>query len=412
MRLLTLVAVLFPCLSLAQVPAKLAYQGRLIDASGSPQAGVVTMQFAVWDAPTAGNQLWCETQSVALTAGFYAVTLGDGTACSGTTGTLATTFSGVPRFLEITIGTSALTPRQAIDSVPFALVAGTAASLSPPSDGYVRNQAASAQGASFNIDGTGSIGSGLGIATASPAARLHAVGAAPVAGSGFVSFVFGQPTNLQGDANTKFTTEVSPGDIIVTFGQTRRVTAVTANDSLTVDVAWTGTGFANKAYTVQKPIARFHAASGPSAALMINSQGSVGIGTNIPQVALDVNGKIRGQLDWDGSRGSSENHAFCVSDGYTKTRYQAAQACKALNMRLCTLAELSAYAEADYASCCWGWVADPGSNNSATSGKVAYFMYSSATTQTISSGCGGTPGGMRIQDNIDHNTTWSAYCCQ
>jgi hypothetical protein len=81
-------------------------------------------------------------------------------------------------------------------------------------------------------------------------------------------------------------------------------------------------------------------------------------------------------------------------------------------MRLCTLAELSAYAEADYASCCWGWVADPASTLSATTGKAAYFMYSSATTNTISPGCGGMPGGLRFLDNQSHTTRWAAHCCK
>jgi len=116
---------------------------------------------------------------------------------------------------------------------------------------------------------------------------------------------------------------------------------------------------------------------------------------------------------WDGAAGVAENHAFCASGGpYNLNRYQAATLCKSLGMRLCTLAELGAYAEADYASCCWGWVADPGSGLGATQGRLAFFMYSSLTTNSISGGCGGNPGGLRIQDNVAHSGLASAHCCK
>jgi hypothetical protein len=123
---------------------------------------------------------------------------------------------------------------------------------------------------------------------------------------------------------------------------------------------------------------------------------------------------VKARGPWDGAEGTSENHAFCASPGggYSLTRYQAANTCKQLGMRLCTVAELGAYAEADYASCCYGWLADPGSNNSPTSGKMGFLMYSSATTNTIAGGCGGNPGGLRISDNVAHTSLYSAHCCK
>jgi len=115
---------------------------------------------------------------------------------------------------------------------------------------------------------------------------------------------------------------------------------------------------------------------------------------------------------WDGAVGSGENHAFCVGTNYSFSRVQAAGLCKAIGMRLCTLAELSAYAEADYAACCWGWVADLGSDRVNTHGTAAYFMYSSQTTRSIPGGCGGSPGGMRINDNQLNTAPWTAHCCK
>jgi hypothetical protein len=120
---------------------------------------------------------------------------------------------------------------------------------------------------------------------------------------------------------------------------------------------------------------------------------------------------IRGP--WDGAVGSGENHAFCVGNTYSFTRLQAAGLCKAVGMRLCTLAELSAYAETDnYASCCWGWVADPAVDRNGIHGTAAYFMYSSQTARTIAGACGGNPGGMRINDNQPNTTPWAAHCCK
>ncbi len=43
--------------ALAQVPMLLNYQGRLTDPSGNPKNGTFTMQFAMYDAETGGNQL-------------------------------------------------------------------------------------------------------------------------------------------------------------------------------------------------------------------------------------------------------------------------------------------------------------------------------------------------------------------
>ncbi len=65
----------------------LNYQGRLAHRppSGNPKNGTFTMQFAVYDAETGGNQLpsgtpWSETQSVTVTNGVFNVLLGSVTA--------------------------------------------------------------------------------------------------------------------------------------------------------------------------------------------------------------------------------------------------------------------------------------------------------------------------------------------
>jgi hypothetical protein len=75
------VALVLTAPALADVPNLLNYQGRLTDPSGNPKNGTFTMQFAVYDAVSGGNQLptgspWSETQSVTATNGIFNVLLG------------------------------------------------------------------------------------------------------------------------------------------------------------------------------------------------------------------------------------------------------------------------------------------------------------------------------------------------
>ena len=125
----------------AQVPGRLGYQGRLLNADGTPAAGVLDVTFSLYDSPSGGNPLWLEVQHVALTDGFYSVSLGDVKAFD------SSVFDGSERYLEVSLGGTPLTPRQRTGSVPYALAAnaaGTAAALNgtplstaTPTDGQV-----------------------------------------------------------------------------------------------------------------------------------------------------------------------------------------------------------------------------------------------------------------------------------
>ncbi|MBI4515792.1 MAG: hypothetical protein HY699_08250 [Deltaproteobacteria bacterium] len=111
----------------ADAPNLLNYQGRLTDPSGTPKNGTFTMQFAVYDAESGGNQLpsgtpWSETQSVTVTDGVFNVLLGSVTALP------ANLFEGGPsdasgplRFLQVTVDGEALTPRRRIASAAYAV---------------------------------------------------------------------------------------------------------------------------------------------------------------------------------------------------------------------------------------------------------------------------------------------------
>lgn len=105
----------------ALVPDVLTEQGRLLDNNGAPLAGTVAITFTVYDAATGGTALWTETQSVTLDGGYFSARLGE------TVAPPASAFSGAERYLGVTVGNDAeMTPRQTLDSVPYALVANNA----------------------------------------------------------------------------------------------------------------------------------------------------------------------------------------------------------------------------------------------------------------------------------------------
>jgi len=123
---LALVA-LFPAVALA-VPGQVAHQGQLSDATG-PVTAQLEMTFQLYDAETSGTAAWTETRTVDVVAGHYSVLLGPDDD-SGTS--LTDVLVQEPAlFLEVTVGTGApLLPRQPIVSVPYAVSAGTAESVS------------------------------------------------------------------------------------------------------------------------------------------------------------------------------------------------------------------------------------------------------------------------------------------
>lgn len=116
-----------PTGAVAQVPNLLPYQGHLTDASGTNVTGTVSMQFAIYDAVSGGNQLptatpWSETQSVAVEDGVFSVMLGNVTALPEDLFTGGPTDSkGALRFLQIHVNGEPLVPRQRIGSAAYAI---------------------------------------------------------------------------------------------------------------------------------------------------------------------------------------------------------------------------------------------------------------------------------------------------
>ena len=101
------------------------YQGRLADSGGTPiTQNDVTLQFAIYDALVDGGLIWpaadTETHIVDVVDGLFSVGLG-----SATAGGIPTSVWNDDRYLEITVGTQVLSPRELIRSVPIAGMALT-----------------------------------------------------------------------------------------------------------------------------------------------------------------------------------------------------------------------------------------------------------------------------------------------
>jgi hypothetical protein len=116
------------------VPLFMTEQGRLLDSSGNPVAGPVTLKFSLYNDPTmtgaspsaSGPLLWTDTMTnVPLDAGFFSAILGS-TAADPLTVSIfkdAAT-AGKSLYLGITVNTDPeLSPRQPLNTVPYAFVA-------------------------------------------------------------------------------------------------------------------------------------------------------------------------------------------------------------------------------------------------------------------------------------------------
>jgi len=96
------------------VPSGVNYQGRLVD-NGFPVTGLRSVTFRLYDAGTAGTLLQTiGPQIVSVDQGLFATTVA-----------LSTTALAGPlqKFLEVQVGAQVLSPREPLNSVPYALVA-------------------------------------------------------------------------------------------------------------------------------------------------------------------------------------------------------------------------------------------------------------------------------------------------
>jgi hypothetical protein len=171
-------AVLLCCLtsSLAAQTTGFTYQGRLTD-GGASASGPYDLQFKLYDAVTAGNQIGAIVlrDDVNVTNGVFSTNLDFGAAA----------FPGAARWLEISVRPGAstgayttLAPRQPVNSTPYAIRALSAETVTgpvpasqitgtlppsalPPGGAYINNATTQQAASNFNISGNGTAGGTL-----------------------------------------------------------------------------------------------------------------------------------------------------------------------------------------------------------------------------------------------------------
>jgi hypothetical protein len=113
-------------------PSLITYQGALADSSGKPLTGNFTMAFATYSTLTGGSPKWTENvPSVTVTNGVFTVVLG----------TMTSLPPGVAgcKYLQVSVGGTALRPRQQLTSAPYALQAANAGTLEGNASAFYRN---------------------------------------------------------------------------------------------------------------------------------------------------------------------------------------------------------------------------------------------------------------------------------
>jgi hypothetical protein len=205
---LSALTLLAACLSgaphaLAQGSA-FTYQGRLSD-SGGPANGAYAMQFTLKEAASGGSSIGVPVAlaPLAVSNGLFTATLDFGGAA----------FTGAARWLEIGVRTNGsvaaytvLVPRQALTPTPYAMLAGTAASVPAANiSGTVSTSQLPANVARLDVNETftGQVnfnGGNVGIGTTSPDSKLtlRVPVSTPVQGMSIDVESFGSELNLAG----------------------------------------------------------------------------------------------------------------------------------------------------------------------------------------------------------------------
>ena len=75
MRALVPLLLLLP-ISAQAIPGIIQHQGRILDGSGLPVEGAMTLNIGLYSASTGGEPVWLGTPSVSLSDGYYSVSLG------------------------------------------------------------------------------------------------------------------------------------------------------------------------------------------------------------------------------------------------------------------------------------------------------------------------------------------------
>ena len=363
--------VLFGGLTAVAQTTGFTYQGKLTD-SGNVANGSYDLQFTLWDAATGGSQqpqpspLTVTRSAVSVNGGVFTVQLDFG----------ANAFPGADRFLEISVRPSGgttfttLSPRQQISSTPYAIrsastaladtattstsatnatnaaqLGGVAASqyvlttdsrlsdARPPTAGssnYIQNNStSSAQSASFDISGNGTLGGNLmaagntvvgnkpvgwGLAANGAVGNLTVNGAAII---GYQNFNRGLATGdlevmgtLVEEGNAYFVSRLGIGTLgpsyplsVVTSAGTGpdQAAAEFANNVPDTGVRINNTSGGGRKWTLFSSGAgsgigvgnfNIYDATAGQSRISIDPSGNIGIGTTSPSTSLTVNGCV------------------------------------------------------------------------------------------------------------------------
>jgi hypothetical protein len=121
--ILSLLVILAAATPAAAVPETVAFTGRLVTAAG-PVEGGVTVEFALFPTAAGGTATWQETHALVAEQGLVYAALGSVDPSGNPLD--AQVLDGGALFLEITVDGTALSPRTAVRSVPYAIRAGVA----------------------------------------------------------------------------------------------------------------------------------------------------------------------------------------------------------------------------------------------------------------------------------------------
>jgi hypothetical protein len=145
------------------------FQGKLVNPDGTNVTdGSYSIVYSIYSVPTAGAALWTETQTVTLANGIFQVNLGSVTPLPG-----SVDFNTDNIYLGIKVGADAeMTPRVQFTSVPQAFNAEKLGGVDKT--GFIQNTT-SPQTASFNVTGSGAIGTTLAVTGATTLSSTLAV---------------------------------------------------------------------------------------------------------------------------------------------------------------------------------------------------------------------------------------------
>ena len=141
-----------PAAALAAVPPTLTHQGRLFNDKGAPITDTLPMTFNFYDGPNSAAPVASETLDVTLEDGYFSVSI-------GTVADLTKVLDGNVKYFGIAVGNDAeMSPRVAVRSVPYAIMAGDVTGDIHPTTVSIGNQEVINANGQWVGDPTGLVG--------------------------------------------------------------------------------------------------------------------------------------------------------------------------------------------------------------------------------------------------------------